>query len=146
MELENTTEIGRPAAEVYRFVATEHARNHPRWDPGIIDFTQVGEGPVAKGTEFTFARKMMGGRKPMKLQVTDLEPDRSMSFRVSGPMTMDMRMIVEPAGEQSSRLTFKGGGQISGPMRLMTPMIRSQMSKEIAKAQQRIKEMVEAGA
>jgi hypothetical protein len=25
--------IGRPPAEVFRFVATEHFQNHPKWDP-----------------------------------------------------------------------------------------------------------------
>ena len=76
--------------------------------------------------------------------VTGLEQGRRISFRVSGPMTMDMNMLVEPVGERSSRLTIRGGGQISGPMKLMTPMIRAQMGKEIAMAQQRIKTLVEA--
>ena len=49
MELENTIEIARPAADVYRFVATEHRRNHPRWDTGILDFTQEGEARWSPG-------------------------------------------------------------------------------------------------
>ena len=63
---------------------------------------------------------------------------------LSEPGYADMNMLIEPLGDRSTRLTFSGAGQISGAMKLMTPMIRSQMSKEIAAAQQRIKAMVEA--
>ena len=40
MDLAQSIEITRPPADVYAFVATEHATNHPRWDPAISDMRQ----------------------------------------------------------------------------------------------------------
>ena len=47
MELQRTIEIARPPADVYAFVATDHEKNHPRWDPAISDMRQQTPGPVA---------------------------------------------------------------------------------------------------
>ena len=33
MKLELSQVIDRPPAEVFRFIATNHVLNHPRWDP-----------------------------------------------------------------------------------------------------------------
>jgi hypothetical protein len=35
--------------DVWRFVAVEHVRNHPRWDPDM-ELEQVTEGPIGVGT------------------------------------------------------------------------------------------------
>ncbi len=34
-KIETTEIIDRPLADVFRFYAVEHVRNHPRWDPDI---------------------------------------------------------------------------------------------------------------
>jgi hypothetical protein len=35
MRIEVSTTIDRPLAEVWRWYAVEHVRNHPRWDPDM---------------------------------------------------------------------------------------------------------------
>jgi len=35
MRIEVSTTIDRPLAEVWRWYAVEHLRNHPRWDPDM---------------------------------------------------------------------------------------------------------------
>ena len=37
--------IDRSVAEVFRFQAIEHIRNHPRWDP-YMQLEQVTDGPI----------------------------------------------------------------------------------------------------
>jgi len=48
-KLELTESIGRPPAEVFRFVGTDHVKNHPRWDPELT-LTQETPGPMGVGT------------------------------------------------------------------------------------------------
>jgi hypothetical protein len=36
--------IERPPAEVFRFVATDHFQNHPKWDPAVTSITQTSRG------------------------------------------------------------------------------------------------------
>ena len=76
MELQQTIEIARPPADVYAFVATDHEKNHPRWDPAISDMRQQTPGPVAVGTEYTLDRKMMGRKTPMTIRITKMDPPR----------------------------------------------------------------------
>ena len=33
--------INRPSADVFRFVATDHFENHPKWDPSIVEIEQT---------------------------------------------------------------------------------------------------------
>jgi hypothetical protein len=40
LDVRKRTEIARPPADVYRFIATEHGRNHPRWDAWAVEFKQ----------------------------------------------------------------------------------------------------------
>jgi hypothetical protein len=145
MELQQTIEIARPPADVYAFVATEHAKNHPRWDPAISDMRQETPGPVAVGTEFSLDRKMMGRKTPMRIRVTKMDPTRELDFEVTGPMQMDMAMLMEPTGEGRTSFTMRFRAQPSGFWRVMEPMMRMQMGKEMGRVQLRIKEMVESG-
>jgi hypothetical protein len=49
MKLEFSQVIDRSPAEVFRFIATEHVRNHPRWDPKM-ELQQLSDGPIGVGT------------------------------------------------------------------------------------------------
>jgi hypothetical protein len=42
--------IERSPAEVFRFVATEHFKNHPKWDPAVTTVTETFPGPMGVGT------------------------------------------------------------------------------------------------
>jgi hypothetical protein len=42
--------IERSPAEVFRFVATDHFQNHPKWDPAVTAITQTSPGPMGVGT------------------------------------------------------------------------------------------------
>ena len=144
MDLQQTIDIARPPAEVYTFVATEHDKNHPRWDPAISDWRQQTPGPVAVGTEFTLDRKMMGKKTPMTIRITKMDPPRELDFEINGPMPMAMVMRMEPSGDGSTELTMHFIAQPGGLWRVMEPMMRMQMGKEMSRVQLRIKEMVES--
>ena len=144
MKLQQTIEIARPPADVYAFVATDHEKNHPRWDPAISDMRQQAPGPVAVGTEYTLDRKMMGRKTPMTIRITKMDPPRELDFQVNGPMPMEMVMRIEPSGEGSTSFSMHFNAQPSGFWRVMEPMMRMQMGKEMGRVQLRIKEMVES--
>jgi hypothetical protein len=143
MELQQTIDIARAPADVYAFVATDHAKNHPLWDPAISDMRQQTPGPVVVGTEFTLDRKMMGRKTPMTIRITKMDPPRELDFQVNGSMPMEMVMRMEPTGEGSTSLTMHFNAQPSGFWRVMEPMMRMQMGKEMGRVQLRSKEMVE---
>lgn len=44
MYLEVSTRIERPPNDVFEFVAVNHFRNHPRWDPNVVEMTPTSRG------------------------------------------------------------------------------------------------------
>lgn len=48
VRVEVSEAIDRPAAQVFKFYANEHVRNHPRWDPDV-ELEQVSDGPIGLG-------------------------------------------------------------------------------------------------
>lgn len=102
-------------------------------------------GPVAVGTEFSLDRKMMGRKTPMRIRVTKMDPPRELDFEVTRPMQMNMAMLMEPTSEGATSFTMHFNAEPRGLSRMMEPMMRLQMGREMGRTQLRIKEMVESG-
>jgi uncharacterized protein YndB with AHSA1/START domain len=106
MRLDVSRVIDRTPSEVFRFVATDHVHNHPRWDPGI-ELEQVTDGPIGVGT--VIRRRHARGGTPVEgtMEITEFEPDRRMAALIrEGGMEMPSGMEIEPEGDAGSRLTF----------------------------------------
>jgi hypothetical protein len=97
--------IDRSPAEVFRFIATEHVRNHPRWDP-LMELEQVSEGPIGVGTVIRRRHTHYGEPIEGTMEVVEYEPDRAFGMVIhDGPVEMRSRMSFDPEGEESTRLT-----------------------------------------
>ena len=119
---------------MFRFVATDHVKNHPRWDPQM-SLVQETPGPVGVGTRIHRTRS---GETPVEgeMEITEFHPDRTIGAVVrDGPMELRSWMTVEPEGETASRLTITVESE-DAPLDMMKEPIRGSL--------RRIKEMVEA--
>jgi len=146
IRVQEQTEIQRPPADVYRFIATEHGRNHPRWDPRAVEFMQLDAGPVAVRTRFSYKRKVLGRLQTLQLVVTDMEPNRVFAFRVTGSMQAQIRYVLDSTADP--RTTVVQGVadfEVSGPQ-LLAPLVKMLVDRGAKDSQRRIKQMVEAGA
>jgi len=135
MKLDLSESMNRPPADVFRFVATDHVKNHPRWDPQM-SLVQETPGPIGVGTRIRRSRS--GGEAPVEgeMEITEFEPDRRMGAVIrDGPMELRSWMTVEPEGETASRLTITVESD-EAPLDMMEEPIRGSL--------RRIKEMVEA--
>jgi hypothetical protein len=125
--------IDRPPAHVFRFVATDHVENHPRWDPAL-SLVQETPGPIGVGTRIHRSRS---GETPVEgvMEITEFDPDRRMGAVIrDGPMELRSLMTVEPEGEAASRLTFTIESD-DAPLDMMEEPVKGSL--------RRIKEMVE---
>jgi hypothetical protein len=135
MRLEVSTVIARTPAEVFRFVATDHVRNHPRWDPSIA-LEQVGEGAIEVGTVIRRRHARQGEPVEGTLEVTEFEQDRSMAGVIhEGGLEMWSRMDVEPEGDGATTLTL-----VLDIPTITDPMDPSAIEGSLA----RIKELIES--
>jgi len=104
MELEVDEFIDRPPADVFHFIATDHVRNHPRWDP-VMELEQVTDGPIGVGTTIRRRHTHYGDPIEGTMEVVEYEPNRAFGMVIhDGPMEIRTRMLFEPEGEGGTRV------------------------------------------
>jgi len=97
--------IDRPVAEVFRFYAVEHVRNHPRWDPDI-ELEQASDGPIGVGTMIRRRNSRSGTPVEGKMEVVEFEPNRAFEMLIhDGPVEMRGRAVFEAIGDDSTMIT-----------------------------------------
>jgi hypothetical protein len=139
--------IERPLAEVFRFVATDHFQNHPKWDPAVTAITQTSPGPMGVGTTARLVRTDRGRRTEGTMEVTEYKPVSSFT-EVSrfGPFTLHARATLAPVAAASTRLELVIDTHARGAIRLLLPLMRGTFRKTMARSLRSIKEQVEATA
>jgi hypothetical protein len=134
VKLDVSESIERPPADVFRFVATDHVKNHPRWDPQM-SLVQETPGPIGVGTRIRRRRTAGETTVEGEMEITEYDPDRAMRAVIrDGLMELRSWMTLEPEGEAASRLTFTVESD-DAPVDMMEEPIKGSL--------RRIKEMVE---
>jgi hypothetical protein len=145
LDVQKRTAIAKPPAEVYRFIATEHGRNHPRWDAWAVEFKQIDPGPVVVGTRFAYKRKAFGPiSQTLELVVTEMESDRRFAFRFSGSTKAIVSYTLQPEGAAATAVQFTGRFEVPGPQ-FLAPLMKGSMDRQVTDGQRRIKQLVESG-
>jgi hypothetical protein len=139
--------IERPPAEVFRFVATDHFENHPKWDPAVTSITKTSPGPMGVGTTARLVRTDRGRRVEGSMEVTEYQPVTSFT-EVSrfGPFTLHARATTSPVAPASTRLELVIDTRVRGAIRLLLPLLRGTFRKTMARSLRSIKQHVEATA
>jgi hypothetical protein len=139
--------IERPPAEVFRFVATDHFQNHPKWDPAVTAITKTSPGPMGVGTTARLVRTDRGRQVEGTMEVTEYEPARRFT-EVSrfGPFTLHARARLAPVAPASTRLELVIDTHARGAIRLLLPLMKGIFRKTMAGSLRVIKEQVEATA
>lgn len=88
MKVENSIDIDRPVATVWWFVAVEHIRNHPRWDPDV-KLEQVSDAPIAVGTVVKRTISRLGRVTEGSMECVVFDPEHAIRFAIhDGPTEM----------------------------------------------------------
>lgn len=88
MKVEQSIEIDRPVATVWRFVAVEHIRNHPRWDPDM-KLERVSDDPIALGTVVKRTVSRFGRVTEGSMECVRFDPEVAIQFAIhDGPTEM----------------------------------------------------------
>ncbi len=139
-------DIARAPEDVFAYI--DDLARHGEWQEALEQVTVETEGPVRVGTRVSERRRVPGGARAFRYEVTEHDPPRLFGFRVvSGPVRPAGRAVVSPAGEGGSRVTleldFAGHGLLG---KLLAPLARSNARKTVPRDQQRLKQRLESGA
>ncbi len=92
--VEESITIKRPAEEVFDFVTTPE--NDSLWTSTAVERRRETEGPINVGSRITAVDKFLGRRIESTFEVTEHEPGRRSSVRLSGPVSATGSYILEP--------------------------------------------------
>ena len=139
--------VRRPPAEVFDFVARNHFRNHPRWDPDVVEMTQTTPGPVGVGTTARVVRRQGKREVEGTATVTAYEPDRAAAWDVRfGPFLLHQRSEYAPEQNgQATRLWLSVETTARGLMRFLLPLMRGRFRRTIARSLDTIAGLIEGG-
>jgi hypothetical protein len=102
---QTTTIIDRPLGKVFHFIADEHVRNHPRWDPDIELWLDSDE-PIQVGTVIQRRNSRSGTPVDGTMQVVVYEPNRAIGMVIQdGSVVMNGRITFEAQGENQTAIT-----------------------------------------
>jgi hypothetical protein len=136
--------VPRPPADVFRFVATEHFANHPRWDPEVVAMTPTAPGPMGVGATARVVRRQGRGQVEGTATVTAYDPDRAAAFDVRfGPFALLQRVECVPerdGGATRLRLTIQTAA--TGPLRLLMPLMRRRFRRTMDRSLATIERLV----
>lgn len=135
MRVEVFEVIERSAEVVFRFVAVDHVRNHPRWDPNM-SLQQLTPGPLGVGTMIR-RRYLHGGQQVEgEMEVVEFDPGRAMSVVIrDGAIPIRSRMSVAEESPDRTRLAVEVEAEV--PVERMDPA-------PIQGSLRRIKELIES--
>jgi hypothetical protein len=97
--------IDRPVSKVFHFVAEQHVRNHPRWDPDI-ELWLESDNPIGVGTIIHRRNSRSGIPVEGIMEVVEFEPNRAFGTVIhDGPAEMRGRITFEVVNEFKTNIT-----------------------------------------
>ena len=107
MKITVSTTIAKPIAEVWRWYAVDHVRNHPRWDPEI-ELELMSPGPIGLGTRISRRNRHFEVPIDGEMQIVKWEPEHVMGAQIhDANFDSAGRVTFEKLGEATTRLTIE---------------------------------------
>ena len=126
MRVTGTAIIRQPPEAVFAFLA--RPENHPRFVPGLTDFSLV-SGNMELDAELIGIRRDFGVRQRLSYRVSAFDPPRTLALTGrAGPVLGVATYHLAPLAPDQTELTFEIAGRIRGPFRfadgLLGPLLR----------------------
>lgn len=147
MRLQVEEDVDAAPSDVFRFVATEHFDNHPRWDPSVVEMTQTSPGPMRKGATARVVRSDGGKRIEGTVTVTEYQPDSHFAAVVEmGPFRLEQQALCFPGAAGGTHLLLVIDTRAEKPLNLLLPLMRPRFEKTMRASVRSIKRHVEGRA
>jgi uncharacterized protein YndB with AHSA1/START domain len=145
MRVEQHFTVGRPPDEVFAYM-TDPA-NLAAWQPSKLSVEPLSDGRPRKGYRVKERTKVGPRQWDQVVEFTEFEPGRALTTHiVEGSMPVDGRWTFEDDGAGGTRAHFVAEGRISGPMRLVAPLVRLGVNRSFRHYHQLLARNVEAAA
>jgi uncharacterized protein YndB with AHSA1/START domain len=140
--VEKSGTIDRPIAEVFAYIGDQ--TNGPQWQAGLVEVRRTSDGPPGIGTTHALVRTFMGRRMEATNEYVAYEPNNWIAFKsTSGPVPFEASYRLE-ATEGGTRVTSKIEMRPTGINRLLQPVMKASLKREMDAAVVELKHVLEA--
>lgn len=142
--VEASIQIDRAVEDVYAYATTVDTL--PQWLGRVVEVEQLTDGPLGAGSRIRAGGKMFGRPLATFVEVTALEPGARFSFTgVTGPITVRNSYTFESVAG-GTRVTDAAEAELSGPLRLIDPLVGRMMRRQFEANLAALKDRLEAQA
>jgi carbon monoxide dehydrogenase subunit G len=143
MKIEQQFHIKRSPDAVFAYMADP--ANLKSWQPSKLSVEPLTEGPPRKGYRVKERTKVGLRQWDQVVEFTEFEPGKVFATHiVEGSMPVDGRWTFADDGSGGTDLTFVAEGPITGPMKLIEPLVKRGIEKSFRHYHQLLAEHVEA--
>lgn len=138
--------IDRPAAAIWKHMI--EPERVLLWNSNMLEFEQLGEGPVSKGTRHRAVIKAPGRRMDVISEITECDEARLLAWRsVEAPFDFEMSQSLETV-DGGTRLSWTGHTDSMGGFfgKLADPLVVRMFSRDVRSNLQHLKEILESEA
>jgi uncharacterized protein YndB with AHSA1/START domain len=135
------SQIARPVHDVFAY-ATDPDRLST-WQTNTVSATREDTGPYGVGSRLREVHRAPGGKElESVVEVVEYVPDRVFALEVKEGTPIHGHMTFESA-DGGTRLRFRAHGKLSGPTRLMEPLLGRVLRKQFAQNVANLKQVLE---
>ena len=122
MRVEQSFTVRRPPGDVFAYM-TDPA-NLKAWQPTKLAVEPLTAGPPRRGYRMRETTKIGPRTWDQVVEFTEFEPGRALTTHiVEGAVPVDGRWTFEPDGADGTRVHFVAEGEVTGPLRLVAPLL-----------------------
>ncbi|MFC1932297.1 SRPBCC family protein [Chloroflexota bacterium] len=141
-KLEVSVIIKRPVEEVFSFV--NDPTNETLWSSGLVESSQISDGPIGVGTKMREVNRILGKRIENTYEITEYEPNRRYSCKsISGPFPWQGSFTFESV-EGGTKVTMSSGFEVGSFFKLAEPLVIRMAKRQFQADFNNLKDLMEA--
>ena len=135
------TQIDRPVGEVFAFAVDPDKL--ASWQTNTVSARREDEGPYGVGSRLREVHRAPGGKELESIvEVVEFEPGRVFALEVREGTPVHAHMTFDPAGD-GTRMRFRAHGSLTGPTRLIEPLVGRMLRRQFTEQVATLKEVLE---
>jgi uncharacterized protein YndB with AHSA1/START domain len=135
------TQIARPAHDVFAYATDpDHLST---WQTNTVSAQREDDGPYGVGSRLREVHRAPGGKQlESVVEVVQYAPDRVFALEVKQGTPIHAQITFDPA-DGGTRLRFRAHGKLTGPSRLIEPLVGRMLRKQFTQHLATLKRVLE---
>jgi uncharacterized protein YndB with AHSA1/START domain len=135
------TQIARPVHDVFAYATDpDHLSS---WQTNTVSAQRVDDGPYGVGSRLREVHRTPGGKElESVVEVVEYAPDRVFALEVKEGTPIHAHITFDPV-DGGTRMRFRAHGALSGPARIIEPLVARMLRKQFGRHVATLKQVLE---